>query len=152
QVDDDRLALGDRAATHVVPDRALRAAGDDELVGGRVVRHKRLGDRALDQLDRERSAVDLEAVSVRLRPAPDVARRTHAGLGRLLRAAHAGQLGPALRAAAVVEVVAVGRQLDPFGAEDVSNPEWERLRDDRRRDAEPGDGTNEELLADLRAT
>ena len=67
---------------------------------------------------RQRLAVDLEAASpFWRRAAQQVARGGHPGLGRGLRAADARELGAALHAAALVEEVAVGRELDARGAQ-----------------------------------
>ena len=54
EIDDDRLSPRDRTRAHVVPDRRLRAAGDDELVGSRAVAKKCSFDVLLDELDRQR--------------------------------------------------------------------------------------------------
>ena len=82
-------AGANRPGAHVVADRALRAGRDDELVGSRAVRGERLRHRGLHALDRQRLAVELEAVAVRGRTPQQVARGVHPGLGRPLRAAHA---------------------------------------------------------------
>ncbi len=57
----------------------------------------------------------------------ELARGVHRRLGGALRAAHAGELGLGLHAAAVVEELAVDRQLDAVRAQVVGEPERERL-------------------------
>ena len=107
------------------------------------------GDRRLDPLDRQRLAVDLEAVPVRDRMPQQVARGVHPRLGGPLRAPDAGQLGVRLHPPAIVEEVAVDRQLDAVGAQPVGEPERERLRHDGARHAEALDRARRDLIAEL---
>ena len=83
------------------------------------------------------------------RAAQQIARGVHPGLGRALRAPDPGQLRVGLHAAAVVEELAVDRQLDALGAQPVGEPERERLGDDGARDPERLDGAHGHLLAEL---
>src|SRR5882762_4087295 len=149
-VDHDRHTGPDRPRPHVVADRSLRARSDDEVVRSGAVGGERAGHRRLHALDREHFPVDLERTpAVRLRAPQEVTRRVHPRLGRALRAPDALELRIGLDAAAVIEEVRVHGQLDAVRAEAVGEPERERLRDDRARDAETLHGPEDDLLPHL---
>ena len=74
--------------------------------------HESLADRDLDALYRQRLAVQHEAAVPRLGGAEHVRDHVHPRLGRLLRAPDARDLGLVLGAAALVEELLVGAQLD----------------------------------------
>src|SRR5262249_55026121 len=94
-------------------------------------------------------AVDLEAGTVRLATAEKLAGRVHARLGRLLGPPDAGDLGRVLGAAAPVEELAVGLQLDPVLPEEVGESQREEPRDDRARQLPAPAGAERELEDDL---
>jgi hypothetical protein len=99
--------------------------GDDELVGGDVVGREDVADRQLDALARQRLAVQHQHVAARLRPSQQIARGVHRSLGRPLRPPNACQLGRVLHAPAGGERLAVGDELEAFGAQKVGELERE---------------------------
>ena len=127
-VDDERRVRPDRARSHVVTDRALRAGRDDVLVGGRVVRGEDDVHVRLHALDRELLAVEQQLVAADLRAPEQLATRVHRRLGGTLRPPHPRELGLGLGAPAVVEELLVDVELDPVGAEAVGEPDGEVRR------------------------
>src|SRR5207342_1470950 len=91
EVDDDGLALGDRAVALLVPDRALRAVGND--------RHL-LGQNALPSEHVEHTALEMLAHDARA-ATKAFAHSVHRPLGGALSPADALELDGRLRAPAI---------------------------------------------------
>src|SRR5207253_3918749 len=77
-------------------------------------------DHALDALTGERLPVDLEPAAVRLCPPEELAGRVESGLAGALRVPDPAELGLVLRAAAVVEEIALDDDLDSVRAQVIS--------------------------------
>ena len=129
-----------------MPDRGLRAVGDDHLVGHGAVREELRLDPLLQQLAGERLAVHRETAVRALGAAQQLARDRDARLRRLLGAANAGELVRALRPSPVVEELLVDGQLDAVRPQRVRDPEREAPGDDRLRDTEPAHDAHRDLV------
>ena len=129
----------------------LGAVGDDHVAALDVVVGEDVLDRTLDPFGRERPTVDLEAGAVRLGTPQQVARDVERGLACLLRLADPSQLCLVLRAAAIVEEVAVDNDLDPVGAQVICMSERERRRNRGPLDPELAAGAYNQLELDLPA-
>src|SRR5205823_11356189 len=102
-------------------------------------------DHALDALARERLAVDLESGAVRLRLAQELTRRVERGLARALRTANTRDLGLVLRAAPVVEDLAVDDDVDAVRAQVVRMRDRKAWRHRRPLEAELAASAKSEL-------
>ena len=122
---------------------------DDELVAEQVQAGEGLLDRDLDALTGEGLAVEDERAVLPLRPAKELARRIHTGLGTALGAPDSVELGLVLGAAALHKGLAVGSELDPLGPKPVRELDRERGRHDGALDAELLDGAHRSPEPDL---
>ena len=129
-----------------MPDRGLRSAGDDELVGSRPVAKELRLDVLLDQLDREQLAIDRER-AVSRRPPEKIGARCHPGLGRLLGPADSRELRAALDAPALAEHRLVGADPDAALAEPLGHRERKAVGDDCLLDAQCLAGVRIDLAA-----
>ena len=128
----------DRARAHVVPDRRLGAARDDELVRGRSrARRSSLDRRALEQLDGERLAVDRSASPFAGR-APRSAARSHRPLRPRAARAIPSSSAPLFTRRRSSKTPLIDDDLDarPRGA--LGDCEREIVRNDRSVNAERG--------------
>ena len=132
-----------------MPDRRLRPVRDDHLAALDLVIREDVFDHALQTLAGQRPAVDLEAGAVRLRAPQQLARRVERRLARFLRVANPAQLGLVLRAAAVVEEVALDDELDPVRTQMVCMSDRKALRDGGALDPELAAGANSQLEHDF---
>ena len=109
-----------------MPRGSLLAVRDDQDVAGvGAGAGHRVSDRALDPLTGKRLPAGLEAGAVRLGLTQQLPGRSHAGLGRRLRAADPVELRPALDSAPGLELLTVNGQRDAVGAEPVCHRERE---------------------------
>ena len=147
EVEKDDVVRADRPRAHVVPDRGLRAVRDDHLLGERAVREERRLDALLQELARERLAVEVEAAVRALRAGEELARGRDACLGGLLCSPDPRELVAGLPAPAVVEEPLVDGELDPRGAQRVRMPEREPAGHRRLLEPEPLDDLHRQLGA-----
>ena len=109
-----------------MPRGSLLAVRDDQDVAGvGAGAGHRVSDRALDPLTGKRLPAGVEAGPVRLGLTQQLPRRSHAGLGRRLRAADPVELRPALDSAPGLELLTVNGQRDAVGAQPVCHRERE---------------------------
>src|SRR5579864_7346716 len=137
QVEDDWLAGRDHAGSHVVPDGALGAVRDDELVGDRAALDEDLLHLRLDRFARERLALVPEhTVGAGLGIAQHRACNVERGVACALRAAEPSDLARVLVPSAILEELAVDPNLDTVGAEMIGELEREPRGDHGARHAD----------------
>ena len=124
----------DRAGPHVMTDRGLRPVGDDHLLRECAVIEERRLDARLQELARQRLAVDGETPVRALCAGKEIASDPDTGLCSSLRAPNAGQLLLGLPSPPVVEEPLVDGQLDAVRSQRIADAEREAPRDGRRFD------------------
>jgi hypothetical protein len=112
-----------------VSDRALRAGGDDELVGDHAAGDEDLHDRRLDAFGGQGRTVDDESGTVRLRSAQQLPCRIHSCLGGPLRAPDAGELRRVLHPPTALEELELGCDRHAGPAQTVGEARGEGPRD-----------------------